>query len=61
MLVEVELKLFIGYVDAQLLKRICPEIFEPKDVQNTNVSHVLYPAVRIVVTWLCTHCVNYVH
>ena len=51
-LVKVELKLFIGYVDAQLLKGICSEIFKPKDVQNANVSHVLYPAVKIVVTWL---------
>lgn len=46
MLVEIELQLFIGYVDTQLLKRVGTEILEPKNVQNSNVSHILFPTER---------------
>lgn len=36
MLVEVELKLLIGIVDAELLKTIHSEHFKPKNVQQTD-------------------------
>lgn len=48
MLVEVKLQLFIGYVDTQLLKRVSTEILEPKDVQNSDVSYILFPTERKV-------------
>lgn len=51
MLVEVKLQLLISYVDTQLLKRVGTEILEPKDVQNSNVSYILFPTEREK----CTH------
>ncbi len=36
-LVEVELDLLIGDVDAELLKRVPLKVFKAKDVQNTDV------------------------
>lgn len=38
MLVEVELDLLIGNVDAELFKRILFEVFKTKDVKNPNVQ-----------------------
>lgn len=37
MLVEVELELLIGNIDAQLLKGIGAEVLKAKNVQNANV------------------------
>lgn len=50
MLVEVKLQLFISYVDTQLLKRVGTEILEPKDVQNSDISYILFPTERKVCT-----------
>lgn len=38
MLVEVELNLLIGNVDAQLLKRVLLEVLKAKDVQDADVQ-----------------------
>jgi hypothetical protein len=36
MLVELLLKTLIGEIDAQLFKRIYPQYFKPKDIQDPN-------------------------
>lgn len=38
MLVEVELDLLVGDVDAQLLKGVFLEVFKTKDVQDADVK-----------------------
>ena len=45
MLVEVELKLFVGNVDAELLKRVDSEVLKPENVQDTHTSHSLIPGM----------------
>ncbi len=45
-LVEVELKLLVGHIDQQLLKRVCPEVLESEDVQNPDIYHVLSSAMK---------------
>lgn len=41
MLVEVKLDLFVGDVDAQLLKRVLLEVLEAKDVQDSHIHAAL--------------------
>lgn len=41
MLIEVELDLLVGNVDAELLKRIFLEVFKPKDIENPNVQSLI--------------------
>jgi hypothetical protein len=38
MLDEKLLKIFVSKIDAKLLKRICIEIFEAKNIQDANAS-----------------------
>ncbi len=40
LLVEVELELLVGHVDAELLKRIGSNVLKAKDVQNTNIHYL---------------------
>ena len=42
-LVEVELQLFVGNVDAELLEGIDAKVFKAKDVQNSNVLQARVP------------------
>lgn len=37
-LIEVKLDLLIGYVDAELLKRVLLEVFKAKDVQDADIK-----------------------
>lgn len=45
-LVEVELDLFVGDVDAELLKRVPLEVLKAKDVQDANVQALVILSVR---------------
>lgn len=47
MLIEVELNLFIGNVDAELFKRIFFEILKAKDIQNSNVQTIIISTAKI--------------
>lgn len=47
MLIEVELNLFIGNVDAELFKRIFFEILKAKDIQNSNVQTIVMSTAKI--------------
>ena len=42
-LVKVELELFIGNVDTELLKGVAAEVLEAKNVQNANVPQLNQP------------------
>jgi len=42
-LVEVKLQLFVGNIDAELLKRVLPEVLETKDVQDSNLQIHIRP------------------
>ncbi len=38
MLIEVKLKLLIGYIDAELLEGILPKVLKPENIQNSHVQ-----------------------